>query len=101
VNYSNPIFLCLATALGASIIALLDTRLMTMGWTSTAGAALVTLGVYRAIPMLASLPRTQLTWTLAIIFVLLCGGGFAFQLRTTPTDHATTLIAPTHPQPTL
>ena len=99
VRYSSPVFLCAVTAIGATVIALLDTRLMTMGWTAAAGAALVTHGVFRAIPMLATLPRTQLTWTLAAIFVLLAGGGFAFQLRTTPEEHATTVIAPA-PEPT-
>src|SRR5437868_1291417 len=82
-------------AIGATIIALLDTRLMTMAWTSASGAALVTHGVFRAIPMLATLPRTQLVWTLAAIFVLLAGGGFAFQLRTTPQEHPTTILAAT------
>jgi len=93
VHYSSPIFLCGVTAIGATVIALLDTRLMTMGWTSVSGAALVTHGVFRAIPILATLPRTQLTWTLAAIFVLLAGGGFAFQLRTTPQEHGTTILA--------
>jgi hypothetical protein len=93
-RYSSPLFLCGMTAIGATVIALLDTRLMTMGWTSAAGAALVTHGVFRAIPMLATLPRTQLTWTLAAIFILLAGGGFAFQLRTTPDEHPSTVIAP-------
>jgi hypothetical protein len=99
VRYSSPVFLCGVTAIGATIIALLDTRIMTMGWTAAAGAALVTHGVFRAIPMLATLPRTQLTWTLAAIFVLLAGAGFTFQLRTTPEEHPTTVIAPA-PEPT-
>ena len=94
-HYSSPIFLCGVTAIGATIIALLDTRLMTMAWTSASGAALVTHGVFRAIPMLATLPRTQLVWTLAAIFVLLAGGGFAFQLRTTPQEHPSTILAST------
>ena len=73
---------------------------MTMGWTAASGAALVTHGVFRAIPMLATLPRTQLTVTLTAIFVLLAGAGFAFQLRTTPPEHATTILAPApHPTP--
>ncbi|MBV8878713.1 MAG: hypothetical protein JO332_02000 [Planctomycetaceae bacterium] len=92
-RYSSPVFLCGVTAVGATVIALLDTRHMTMGWTSAAGAALVTHGVFRAIPMLATLPAPQLTWTLAAIFVLLAGGGFAFQLRTTPREHPTTVLA--------
>jgi len=98
-HHSSPVLLCGATALAATVIALLDTRLMTMGWTSAAGASLITLGVFRAIPILATLPRTQLTWTLSAIFVLLAGGGFAFQLRTTPVEHPTTLIAPAPTQP--
>ena len=98
-HYSSPVFLSGITAIGAAVIALLDTRLMTMGWTAASGAALVTHGVFRAIPMLATLPRAQLTWTLAAIFGLLAGGGFAFQLRTTPEEHASTVIAPA-PEPT-
>jgi hypothetical protein len=98
-HYSSPVFLCAVTAIGATVIALLDTRHMTMGWTAASGAALVTHGVFRAIPMLATLPRTQLTVTLTVIFVLLAGAGFAFQLRTTPPEHATTIMAPA-PQPT-
>lgn len=98
-QYSSPVFLCGMTAVGATVIALLDTRHMTMGWTAASGAALVTHGVFRAIPMLATLPRTQLTVTLATIFILLAGAGFAFQLRTTPPEHPTTIIAPA-PQPT-
>ncbi|HLY09142.1 MAG TPA: hypothetical protein VKW04_07570 [Planctomycetota bacterium] len=93
-RHSSPIVLSGATAIGAAVIALLDTRLMTMGWTATTGAAVVTQGIFRAIPALAALPRTQLTVTLAVIFVLLAGGGFAFQLRTTPEEHPTTLLAP-------
>lgn len=96
-RYSSPVFLCIATAIGATVIALLNTRLMTMGWTSAAGAALITLGVFRAIPMLATLPRTQLTVTLSAIFLILAGGGFAFQLRTTPVEHPSTVIAPAQP----
>ena len=100
-RHSNPTFLCGVTAIGATIIALLDTRIMTMSWTSAAGAALVTHGVFRAIPVLATMPRTQLTWTLTAIFVLLAGGGLAFQIRTNPQEHPTTLIAPApSPAPT-
>jgi hypothetical protein len=93
-RHSSPILLCASTAIGATIIALLDTRLMTMGWTAASGAALVTHGIFRAIPVLATLPRTQLCWTLAAIFVLLAGGGFTFQLRTTPPEHSSTILAP-------
>jgi hypothetical protein len=93
-RYSSPILLCAATAIGATIIALLNTRLMTMGWTAASGAALVTLGIFRAIPVLASLPRTQLSWTLAAIFVLLAGGGLAFQWRTNPPEYPATILAP-------
>jgi hypothetical protein len=93
-RYSSPILLCASTAIGAAVIALLNTRLMTMGWTAVSGAALVTHGIFHAIPVLASLPRTQLSWTLATIVVLLAGGGFAFQWRTTPPEHPTTILAP-------
>jgi len=98
-RYSSPVFLCGITAICAAVIALLETRLITMGWTAAAGAALVTHGVFRAIPTLETLPRTQLTWTLAAIFVLLAGGGFAFQARTASEEHAATVIAPA-PAPT-
>ena len=93
-NYSSPLVLCGATAAGAAVIALLDARLMTIGWTSAAGAALVTHGLLRSTAVLATLPRTQLTWTLAIIFIALFGAGFAFQMRTTQEQHASTQIAP-------
>jgi hypothetical protein len=93
-RYSSPLFLCCSTAIGAAIIALLNTRLMTIGWTAASGAALVTHGIFRSIPVLATLPHTHLAWTLAAIFVLLAGGGFAFQVRTTPPEHATTILAP-------
>lgn len=98
-RYSSPVFLCIATAIGATVIALLNARLMTMGWTSATGAALITLGVFRAIPILAALPRAQLTVTLSAIYLLLAGGGFAFQLRTTPVEHPSTVIAPVPTQP--
>jgi len=98
-RYSSPILLSVLTAIGAAVIALLNTRLLTMGWTAASGAALVTHGIFRAIPMLSTLPRAQLGWTLAAIFALLAGGGFAFQLRTNPKIHPDTIIAPPLVQP--
>lgn len=93
-GYSNPMVLCGATAAGAVVIALLDARLMTIGWTAAAGAALVTHGLLRSTAVLASLPRTQLLWTLSAIFAVLFAAGFAFQLRTTREEHVSTQIAP-------
>jgi hypothetical protein len=94
-HYSNPLLLCGATAAGSAVIALLDARIMTIGWTSATGAALVTHGLLRSTPALSQLPHGQLTWTLALIFTVLFGAGFAFQMRTTPDQrHASTQIAP-------
>lgn len=93
-NYSNPMVLCAAAAAGAVVIALLDARAMTIGWTSAAGAALVTHGLLRSTAVLASLPPTRLLWTLAAIFVVLFAAGFAFQWRTTREEHVSTQIAP-------
>lgn len=98
-NYSNPYVLCGATAAGCGIIALLDARIMTIGWTSAAGAALVTHGLYRILPSLGDLSRSQLTWTLSAIFALLTIAGVVFQSRTTVEQHLPTEIVPT-PQPT-
>jgi hypothetical protein len=88
------VLLCGATAAGAVVIALLDARLMTIGWTSAAGAALVTHSLLRSTAVLASLPRAQLLWTLAAIFVVLTAAGFAFQWRTTREEQVATQIAP-------
>jgi len=93
-HYSNPVVLCGATAAGCAVIALLDARIMTIGWTSAAGAALVTHGLLRSTAVLSALPQAQLTWTLAAIFVVLFGAGFVFQLRTTAEQQLPTQIVP-------
>jgi hypothetical protein len=98
-HYSNPLLLCGAAAAGSAVIALLDARIMTIGWTSAAGAALVTHGLLRSTPELLQVPPVQLAWTLAAIFAVLFGTGFAFQMRTTTEkQNASTEIAPA-PQP--
>lgn len=93
-NYSNPIVLCSATAAGCGVIALLDARIMTIGWTSAAGAALVSHGLYRSMPALGELSRSQLTWTLSTIFALLAITGIVFQMRTTTEKHLPTEVLP-------
>lgn len=93
-RHSSPLLLCGAAAVGAAVIALLETRILTIGWTSASGAALITLGIVRAIPLLGALPRTQLSVTLGAIFLLLAAGGFAFQWRTAPEEHPTTIQGP-------
>ena len=97
-HYSNPVVLCGATAAGCGVIALLDARIMTIGWTSAAGAALVTHGLYRSMPALGDLSPTQLTWTLAATFAVLSIAGIVFQSRTTAEQQLSTKIAPA-PEP--
>ncbi len=94
-NYSHPLVLCGATAVGGAVIALLNSRMMTMLWTSAAGAALITHGLYRSIPVLSTLSRAQVTWTLAATFAFLCAAGTAFQARTSREEQLSTAIVPT------
>jgi len=91
---SHPLVLCGATAAGAAVLALLDDRILTIGWTSTAGAALIVHGLLRSTPALATLSQAQLSWTLAILFLALSGAGFAFQVRSTAEQQVPTQIAP-------
>jgi hypothetical protein len=91
-HYSNPIVLCGATAAGCAVIALLDARIMTIAWTSAAGAALVTQGLYRSLPSLGALSHPQLTWTLAITFAVLFLAGWAFQSRMTAEQQLSTKV---------
>jgi hypothetical protein len=93
-HYSNPLVLCCATALGCTVVSLLDARLITIGWTSAAGAALVTHGLYRSIPYLHTVGRGPLTWTLSIIALALFAAGFAFQVRTSDEREIPTQVAP-------
>ncbi len=94
---SHPAALCFAAAAGAAIVSLLDHRIMTIAWTSTAGASLIAHGLLRATPTLAHVSRGQLAWTLGLLFAVLCGAGVAFQMRTTAEQQVPTPIAPAPP----
>jgi hypothetical protein len=91
-HYSNPIVLCGCTAAACAVISLLDARIMTIAWTSAAGAALVTQGLYRSIPSLGTLSPPRLTWTLATTFGVLFLAGWAFQSRMTAEQQLSTKI---------
>lgn len=84
-HYSNPVLLCGATALGCTIIALLDSRVITIVWTSTVGAALVALGILLALP---GPNPASLKWTLVTVGAALLSIGVYFQLRTGDAEPA-------------
>jgi hypothetical protein len=79
----HPAALCFTAAAGAAIVSLLEHRVLTIAWTSAAGAALIAHGLLRATPELVHVPRGQLAWTLAALFAALCGAGVSFQMRST------------------
>lgn len=75
-GYSSPMILCGATAVGCAVIALLNARATTIGWTSAAGSALVCLGAHLAYTAAG-------TRTLAVLFALLFLASVIFQHQTT------------------
>jgi hypothetical protein len=78
-GYSDPDLLCGAAALGWAILALLDAPLIAIAWTSTAGAALTTLGILRALPARDGADLARHVVPVAAVFAFLALGGAAFQ----------------------
>jgi hypothetical protein len=85
-RYSNPYLLCGATAIGCTVIALLDARAITIAWTAAVGGALVSLGIVLCLPPTGGAGPSRIPWTLAAVSAGLFLGGAAFQHFTTRRD---------------
>jgi hypothetical protein len=83
-RYSNPPLLCGATAIGCTVIALLDARAITIAWTAAVGGAMVSLGIVLCLP--AATGPSRIPWTLAAVSTALFAAGAAFQHFTTRRD---------------
>jgi len=97
-RYSNPPLLCGATAIGCTVIALLDARAITIAWTSAVGAALVCLGIVLCLPPAARSPAGA-PWMLAAVAAALFAAGAAFQHLTTKGESGDGEGANARPRP--
>ncbi len=107
VGSSHPWLLVVACAVGCAVIALLDARMTTISWTSTAGSAVMTLGVLVGRMSVAQIERLAVDSSFlraqavaaGILFVAFAVAGVLFQgwsTREKPAAPPQPVRAPTH-----